>query len=210
MSYIVIILKCVFIYVYLISLLRFLGKKEFSQLSIFDFVVFLVISELTIMYFDGDFTDLIRSVIATFTLVVVDKWCSYFALKNKKIRDLLEGKPTYIIFNGKINQKAMIKLRYNLDSLCQHLRMQQVGSISEVEFAILETNGDLSVFLKKDCIIKHPEPVIMDGLIMHEVLDKLKLDENWLIQKLKQQNIMRYQDVFYCIIEKQGLYIIQK
>ena len=210
MSYIVIILKCVFIYVYLISLLRFLGKKEFSQLSIFDFVVFLVISELMIMYFDGDFTDLIRSVIATFTLVVVDKWCSYFALKNKKIRDLLEGKPTYIIFNGKINQKAMIKLRYNLDSLCQHLRMQQVGSISEVEFAILETNGDLSVFLKKDCIIKHPEPVIMDGLIMHEVLDKLKLDENWLIQKLKQQNIMRYQDVFYCIIEKQGLYIIQK
>lgn len=210
MSYIVIILKCVFIYVYLISLLRFLGKKEFSQLSIFDFVVFLVISELMIMYFDGDFKDLIHSVIATFTLVVVDKWCSYFALKNKKIRDLLEGKPTYIIFNGKINQKAMIKLRYNLDSLCQHLRMQQVGSISEVEFAILETNGDLSVFLKKDCIIKHPEPVIMDGLIMHEVLDKLKLDENWLIQKLKQQNIMRYQDVFYCIIEKQGLYIIQK
>lgn len=210
MSYIVIILKCVFIYVYLISLLRFLGKKEFSQLSIFDFVVFLVISELMIMYFDGDFKDLIHSVIATFTLVVVDKWCSYFALKNKKIRDLLEGKPTYIIFNGKIDQKAMIKLRYNLDSLCQHLRMQQVGSISEVEFAILETNGDLSVFLKKDSIIKHPEPVIMDGLIMHEVLEKLKLDESWLIQKLKQQNIMRYQDVFYCIIEKQGLYIIKK
>lgn len=210
MSYIAIILKCVFIYVYLIILLRFLGKKEFSQLSIFDFIVFLMISEFMIMYFDGDLNEFIKSVVATFTLVLIDKVCSYFALRSKKIRDLLEGKPTYIIYNGKTDQNAMTKQRYNIDSLCQHLRSQQVGSISEVQFALLETNGDLSVFLKKDCSVIHPEPLIIDGLIMHEALNKMNLDENWLIKELKKYHISDYQSVFYCIAEKERLFIIKK
>ena len=94
MDYIIIILKSIFVYVYLICLLRFLGKKEFSQLSIFDFVVFLIIAEMMTMSFDGEWIEMIDSIIATFSLVLIDKFCSCLAMQSKKIRDLLEGKPT--------------------------------------------------------------------------------------------------------------------
>lgn len=209
MDYIIIILKSIFVYAYLICLLRFLGKKEFSQLSIFDFVVFLIIAELMTMSFDDGLKEMIHSVIATFSLVLVDKGCSYLAMQNKQIRDFLEGKPTYIIYKGKVDQKAMEKLSYNIDSLCQHLRTQQVGSVSEVEFAVLETNGDLSILLKKDCEVVHPEPVIMDGEINTHVLDHLGLDENWLMKELKKHHV-HYQDIFYCVIEKERLFFIMK
>lgn len=210
MDYIIIVLKCMFIYAYLIVLLRFLGKKEFSQLSIFDFVVFLIISELMIMHFDGNLVELINSIVATLTLVIIDKVCSFFTLKNKKFRDLLEGTPVYIIFQGKVDHEAMKKHRYNIDSLCQHLRSQQIDSISDVEFAILETNGDLSVFLKKECKVRHPEPVVSDGEFVDEVLEKLKMDRKWVIKELKRLNILDYKEVFYALVEKNRLFVIKK
>lgn len=210
MDYIIIILRSAFVYVYLICLLRFLGKKEFSQLSIFDFVVFLIIAELMTMSFDGTMEELIHSVIATLSLVLLDKACSYASMQSKKIRDFLEGKPTYIIYKGEVDQQAMNKLNYNIDSLCQQLRSQQVGSISEVEFAVLETNGDLSLLLKKDCEVVHPEAVIIDGEINHEILKRLGLNQNWLIKELKKYHIDHYEDIFYCVIEKERLFFIMK
>lgn len=210
MDYIIIILRSAFVYVYLICLLRFLGKKEFSQLSIFDFVVFLIIAELMTMSFDGTMEELIHSVIATLSLVLLDKACSYASMQSKKIRDFLEGKPTYIIYKGEVDQQAMNKLNYNIDSLCQQLRSQQVGSISEVEFAVLETNGDLSLLLKKDCEVVHPEAVIIDGEINHEILKRLGLNQNWLIKELKKHHIDHYEDIFYCVIEKERLFFIMK
>ncbi len=154
---------------------------------------------------------LLQSVVSTFTLVAVDKVCSYYALKNKKIRDVIDGKPTYIIFNGKVNQEAMYRLRYNIDSLCQHLRTLQVESIDQVQFAVLETNGDLSVFLKKDVTVAHLEPVISDGIIMNNVLDSLELDQKWLFSALAKVHVQDYKDVFYCVIKKDlGLFVVMK
>lgn len=210
MEYIVIILKSVFVYVYLICLLRFLGKKEFSQLSVFDFVVFLIISELMIMSFDGDMSDMIDSLIATLALVILDKGSSKLALHSKKIRDIIDGKPTYIIYKGKLDQLAMKKLNYNIDALCQQLRVEQVSSVSEVEYALLETNGDLSILLSKDCQVLHPEPVISDGHMMSHVLRQLGKDENWLVNELKRHHVHNYQDVFYCVVEKDRLFFIMK
>lgn len=209
MDYIIIILKSIFVYVYLICLLRFLGKKEFSQLSIFDFVVFLIIAEMMTMSFDEEWIEMIDSIIATFSLVLIDKCCSRLAMQSKKIRDLLEGKPTYIIYQGKIDQKAMKKLNYNVDSLCQQLRSQQIGSVSEIQYAILETNGDLSILTKKDSKVVHPEPLILDGQINQDVLKQLNYSPGKLKQELKSQHV-EIEDVFYCVLEKQGLFFIKK
>lgn len=106
MEYIVVAFKSLFCYVYLIILLRLLGKKEFSQLNIFDLVVFLLIADLMAISFEKGM-GLLHAVIATSVLALVDFICSAISLKNKKLRDLLEGTPCYIINRGKIDYEKM-------------------------------------------------------------------------------------------------------
>ena len=93
------------IYIYLSVLLRIFGKKEFSQLNVFDFVVFLIIAEImTDTVGNKDFT-FFHGVIATITLIVVDRLVSMITMKSKRLRDIFEGRPTYIIFKGKLDQE---------------------------------------------------------------------------------------------------------
>lgn len=209
MDYLLVALKSLFCYVYLIVLLRLLGKKEFSQLNIFDFVVFLLLADLMAITFEnGEGLD--HAIIATTVLAVTDYLCSFISLKSKKLRDILEGTPCYIITRGKIDYEKMKKLQYTVDSLAQHLRQQGISSVSEVAFAILETNGQLSVIKRQDNKVLHPDPVIMDGKIMHDALSHMGYDEAWLLKKLKEQGHPNYHDLIYCVVEKNRLFFLEK
>ena len=192
----------VFMYIYLTVLLRLFGKKEFSQLNVFDFVVFLVISEITTMSLETQDLSVLDSVIATLTLIILDRIESFITMRSKKLRDFFEGRPCYIIYRGKIQYQNMKKLRYSIDDLCHHLRVSDIDSVSKVDFAILETNGSLSV------IPKHA--LISDGCINQEALQILNKDEAWLKNELKKKHISHIEDVLYCVLEKKGLYVIKK
>lgn len=209
MEELMVVLKSLFCYVYLIILLRLLGKKEFSQLNIFDFVVFLVLADLMAIAFEKG-EGLLHAIIATSTLALADYLCSFVSLKNKKLRDILEGTPSYIITRGKINYQKMRKLKYTTDALVQHLRQKGVSSISEVAFAILETNGQLSIIKRQDNQVLYPDPVIMDGKIMHDALQHLGYDEAWLLKRLKAQGHPNYDNIFYCVVEKDRLFFLEK
>lgn len=198
------------IYVYLSILLRIFGKKEFSQLNVFDFVVFLIIAEIMTDTLGNDDFTFFHGVVATITLIVVDRIVSMITLKSKKIRDLFEGRPSYIIYDGKLNQKRMKELRYTVDDLSHHLRVNDIDSISKVAFALLETNGTLSIITKKECTVKLPDALICDGIVDEENLKYLNKDLNWLKNELKKQGIDKVEDVFYCILEKDGLLTIKK
>ncbi len=198
------------IYIYLSVLLRIFGKKEFSQLNVFDFVVFLIIAEImTDTVGNKDFT-FFHGVIATVTLIVVDRLVSMVTLKSKKLRDIFEGRPTYIIFKGKLNQEKMKKQRYTVDDLSHHLRVNDIDSISKVEFALLETNGSLSIISKDECCVELPDALICDGVVDENNLKLLNKDLNWLKKELKKQHIDHIEDVFYCILEKDKLLVIKK
>ena len=160
----------IFIYIYLTILLRLIGKKEFSQLNVFDFVVFLIISEIMTMSLETHDLSIFDSVIATITLIVLDRLESMITIRSKKIRDLLEGTPCYIIYHGKIQYEHMKKLRYSIDDLCHHLRVSNIDSVSKVDCAILETNGSLSVIEKDKSITVIPDALISDGAINEEAL----------------------------------------
>lgn len=200
----------VFIYIYLTILLRLIGKKEFSQLNVFDFVVFLIISEIMTMSLETHELTVIDSVIATITLIVLDRLESILTIHSKKIRDLLEGTPCYIIFHGKIQYDHMKKLRYSIDDLCHHLRVNNIDSVSKVEYAVLETNGSLSIIEKDQSITNIPDALVCDGSINEVALKMLNKDRQWLIDELKKKGIHSYHEVLYCIMEKQGLYVIKK
>lgn len=200
----IVALKSIFSYVYLIVLLRVLGKKEYSQLTMHDFVVFLLIADLMVMGFNGDIID---SVIATLVLVVVDYVSNIISLKSKKMRDFIEGTPSMIIFNGKLNIKEMKRCKYTCDSLAQHLRQNGISSISEVAFACLENNGQLSVVSKKENNVKQIIPVIMDGEVNSDALCCVGYNEMWLVKNLKGYQIS---DIMYAVIEKERLFFIPK
>jgi len=200
----------IFCYFYLIVLLRLLGKKEFSQLNIFDFVVFVLIADLIVMAFDKDQSRLLESIVATSVLVFADSTCSYIALKNKKARKILEGEPTFIITKGKLNYENMRKCKYSMDSLSQHLRQQSVSSVSEIEYAILEPNGHLSLLKKIENKVLYPDYVINDGVIMHDVLAKINRNEDWLKKQLKKLGEEKIEDIALAVPEKDGLFILKK
>ena len=198
------------IYIYLSILLRIFGKKEFSQLNVFDFVVFLIIAEImTDTIGNSDFT-FYHGVVATVTLIVVDRLVSMITMKSKKLRDIFEGRPTYIIFKGKLDQEIMKKQRYTVDDLSHHLRVNDIDSISKVEFALLETNGSLSIIPKDQCVVELPDALICDGIIDEDNLKLLNRDINWLKKELKKQGVDKIEDVFYCVPEKGHLLVIKK
>ena len=194
----------------MIGLIRLLGKKEFSQLNIFDFVVFLMVSELVTMSLEGGDLPLWHSILATLTIVLMDRLFSTWSSLDKKAQDALEGTPVYLITHGQVHRAKMKELRFSIDDLSQALRSHDISSISEVEFAILERNGDVSVLKKEDCIVEYPDALINDGVLDEYALNQVSLSKEDLQKELEKQGIYRIEEVFYCIKEKDGLFVILK
>mgnify|MGYP000054210989 FL=1 len=104
----------------------------------------------------------------------------------------------------------MKKQRYTVDDLSHHLRVNDIDSISKVEFALLETNGSLSIIPKDQCVVELPDALICDGIIDEDNLKLLNRDINWLKKELKKQGVDKIEDVFYCVPEKGHLLVIKK
>ncbi|MBR6690643.1 MAG: DUF421 domain-containing protein [Bacilli bacterium] len=204
--YFTLIFKTIFMYFFIIFVYRLMGKKEVGQLSIVDLIVSILIAELIALSIQEDNKSILISVIPILVLVGVQIFISYITLKNDKIRNIIDGKPTIIIKNGKLNFTEMSKLRYSLDDLLTQLRLQGVKSIDKVKYAILENNGNLSVFNDN---FDYPLPLILDGVIDYSVLKEIKKDYNWLLDLLKRKNI-ELDDVFYAFYTNNKTFIITK
>ena len=160
--YLISILKTAGLYLFIIFVYRLMGKKEVGELSIVDLIVTILIAELAALTIEDPESSVLISIIPIIVLVAFQIGFSYISLKNVKIRNFVEGKPTTIIKNGKIVFSAMSKLRYSLDDLIMQLSEQSVKSIEEVDYAVLENDGKLSVF--QNCS-EYPMPVVIDGII---------------------------------------------
>ena len=127
-------------------------------------------------------------------------------MKNSKIRTFIDGHPSVIIKEGKVKFNVMSKLRYTLDDLISQLREKGVKSLEEVDYAVLETNGNLSVFQNTK---EYPLPIILDGDIDFHVLKEIKKDKKWIDNMLNKKKI-KLEDVFYAFYTKDRTYIIKK
>lgn len=204
--YLILVLKTIFMYFFVIFVYRLMGKKEVGQLSIVDLIVSILIAELIALSIESKDPNILISVVPILVLVLVQMLISYITLKNERIRDLIDGKPTIIIKNGKLNFTEMSKLRYSLDDLLTQLRLQGVKSIDKVKYAVLENNGDLSVF-KDDS--DYPLPLILDGVIDYEVLKEINKDYNWILNILKNKNLL-LEDVFYAFYTNNKVFVISR
>lgn len=204
--YMSIIFKTFILYFYIVLVYRLMGKKEVGKLSIIDLIVSILIAELAAMSIESVERSIFVSIIPILVLVVIQIILSYVSLKSDKFRKLIDGNPTPIIKAGKIKFNEMAKLRYSLDDLITQLREQGIKSIEEVDYAILENNGKLSVFKKTS---DYPMPIIVDGKIDFEVLKELGKDLKWVLNILDNKKLS-LNEVYYAFYSKNKTFIIKK
>lgn len=204
--YLYVIFKTVILYAFIVIVYRIMGKKEVGKLSIIDLIVSILIAELAAISIEESDRSILASIIPIVVLVVIQLSVGFISLKNVKVRKIIDGNPTVIIKNGKLNFKEMTKLRYTLDDLIAQLREQGIKSIEEVNYAVLENNGKLSVFeTSKD----YPLPIIVDGNIDYSVLKDMNKNINW-INKILKDNHITLENVFYAFYTNKKTYIIKK
>ncbi|UVI28090.1 DUF421 domain-containing protein [Paenibacillus spongiae] len=144
------VIRTLSIYVIVFLVIRLMGKREVGKLSVFDLVISVMVAEIAVIVIEDTDRPFVSGVIPMVVLLIVQVGLALIALRSRTLRHLFDGKPTVLIDRGAISREAMRKQRYNLDDLMQQLRENKVASVSEVEFAILETTGKLSVIEKKD------------------------------------------------------------
>lgn len=204
--YLSIIIKTILLYLFIVVVYRIMGKKEVGKLSIIDLIVSILIAELAAISIEETDRSIFMSIVPIVVLVVIQVGVSYISMKSFKLRKVIDGNPTVIIKDGKLNFKEMTKLRYTLDDLIAQLREQGIKSIEEVNYAVLENNGKLSVFDKEK---EYPLPIIIDGNIDYSVLKDMKKDNKWINKILKDNNIT-LDNVFYAFYTNDKTYIIKR
>ena len=208
-SYMELMVKCIIVYFVIIFALRLMGKREVGELSVFDVVIYLVMSELLAISITDTHSSIFRSLVPIAVLALMQIAISWILLKSKRIRDLFDGKAVILIRDGCIDQQMMRKERYSIDDLMSQLHGKDLSSPEEVAFAILENNGTLSILPKKSCRVRYPHPLISDGVIDREVLRSIGKDREWLTQQLGKQGTTA-EAVFLCLYQKDGLFVIRR
>lgn len=222
MSISTIILRTLFAYISVLIVLRLMGKREIGKLSIFDLVVSIMMADLAVLVIEDEKVSLIRGITPILVLMITQISLSFITLKNKRIRELVEGRPVILIKNGKIMDNEMKKQRYSIDDLLTQVREKSISSIAEVDMAILETSGKLSVFskvskspvTKEDLGIKTnefegiPIPLVADGRTLSRNLKKINKDELWLKKQLAKRGHIDINDVYYASIDATGDFFI--
>ena len=201
------IVRTIFLYLLILIIFRLMGKREIGELSVFDLVVNIMIAEMAVMAIEESTTIMLNSVASMIFLMIIQITMARLSLKSKKFRDLVDGSPTIIINQGKIDEKAMRQQRYNFDDLLQQLREKDIRNIADVEFAILEPSGKLSVFEKEKMEDDITLPLIIDGKIQMDHLRRIKQTELWVKQQLKKRGYPDIKKISFCSIQNGQFYI---
>lgn len=204
-------------YFFVVLILRSMGKRQIGELEPSEFVVTIMVSELASMPIQETEEPLLTSILSIIMIVVLEITVSFIAYKNVKARKILYGKPSMLFEKGKINQNEMEKQRFNMNDLMEVVRNNGAATLDDVEYVIVETNGNVSVLLKpekqpltpSDVGIK-PSPselsyiIIDNGNISFENLKKLGYNNDWLKKQLEKEKINSPQNIFYMGADKNG------
>ncbi len=211
MDLVMVIIRTVFFYVFVLIIFRLMGKREIGELSIQDLVVSLLIAELVAISIENYKDSMLLTVIPILILLFFEIAAGYFSLRFNKFRNLVDGKPALIINRGIINYKEMMKQRYSLDDLLLELRNNNIKNLKDVEYAVLENSGKLNIFkysfLGLDS--SNPFPLILDGVVQKDTLCYIGKDEKWLHDYLR-SNDLRKEDVFYAFYKNNKIYVIKR
>ncbi|MBQ7790296.1 MAG: DUF421 domain-containing protein [Bacilli bacterium] len=206
--FIKIIIRTIFFYFFIILVFRIMGKREIGELSIQDFVVSMLIAEIGAISIEKFNDSIFLTLIPIIILCVLEVFMGKLFLKTNNVKKIIDGKPVLIINKGKINYKEMIKQRYSLDDLLLELRNREIKNINDIEYAILENNGNLNIFKYENLKDNfYPFPLVVDGVIQYDTLDNINKSDEWLIKYLNKREIF-LDEIFYAFYKDNKIYII--
>ena len=216
----VIFIRAIILYMLLIFSVRLMGKRQIGELQPSELAVTILISNIATLPVEDTGIPLLTGVIPIITLASLDVIMSWLAIKSRGVRRVMSGTPAIIIRDGKLDQKQMREIRFTVDDLMESLRGQGIFDISEVQFAMVETTGNLSVYQKypyrnvinsdmelKGKSIDPPEVVIADGDTDNDAMERLKLSMEWIERTLKKEKTV-IGDVFLMTVDSDRNYSV--
>lgn len=222
--YLNVLFRSIITYFVLLLFTRIMGKKQLSQLTYFDYIVGITIGSIAAAASVDRHIDVFQSCFSIIVWSLLTVLISIATLKSIKLRLWIDSEPLVIINKGKVIYKNMKRAKYNIGDLLMQLRNKDIFYITDVEMAILEPDGKLSVLKKaektsvtiEDMNIKKPKTgmmveIILDGNILSNHLSQIKKDEKWVVSQLKSRNIYNIKDVVFAGVQADGqIYIVTK
>lgn len=218
----IIFVRTLVLYVIIVVVLRLMGKRQIGQLQPSELVVALIIADLAAVPMSNVGIPLLNGIIPIITLYILEELLSFISMKSESARGLICGKPSILIERGIIVEQELGSLRYNLNDLLEQLRLKNFSNLEDIDYAILETSGQLSVIPKsenkpvtiKDMNIKAtpqqlPVTVIIDGRTNSDNLHKIGLSKEWLAKELKKNKIASDKDVFFAYLNPERKLVYQ-
>lgn len=214
--------RTLILYTTVLIVMRLMGKRQIGQLQPFELAVTIIIAELASIPMEDTGVPIIRGLTPIIMLLVLHFSISLLGLKFQFIRKITCGTPSVLIEKGQIKEKELRKLRYSLSDLLEQLRVKNYPNLNEIDYAFLETNGELSVIPKaenRNVVVKDinvtpppaklPVTLIMDGVVQWKNLKKLNLDRNWLDDQLRASGIKSTRDVLIAMLDTNGKFFAQ-
>ena len=214
--------RAIFLYIIVLIVMRFMGKREIGQLQPFELVISIMIADLASTPMSEIGIPITSGIIPILGLLVMHLLISVLNMKSIRARKILCGKPRILIYRGKIDEKALIKEKFTINELEERLRGKDVMNLADVEYAILETSGEISVIQKPNKRNAIPEDfniepeyegipydLVIDGQVMHQNLKLLGKDIEWLKKELKKQK-MKPEEALVVTLDGSGKIFGQK
>lgn len=219
----IIVIRTVILYSVVIISLRIMGKRQIGELQPSELVVAIMISDLATIPMESVDIPLFSGIVPVITLILAEVFTSFLSLKSRFIRKVIVGEPSIVIYDGRINENELKRLRFNLDDLLEELRLNNCHDISDVEVAVVETSGKLSVIPRanarsvtvEDMQFKNirrdglPCTVISDGVLHPSELRRSGISQENLISVIHAHGAKNIKDVFIASVDAEGEYFIQ-
>ncbi len=213
----VVFARALILYIIVVISMRIMGKRQIGQIQPFELAIAIMISDLAAVPMQNTGIPLVNGIIPILTLLIAQMLMSLLSVKSIWARALICGKPTILIEKGKIKEEELRRELYTLNDLLEQLRINNFSNIADVEYAILETNGQLSVIPKSQKRPLNPQDmgiktdyegltidVIVDGHIMSKNLKIAGKDQQWLLKELHKKHYKNPVDILYACIDSSG------
>lgn len=210
-------LRAIILYCLVFTVIRMMGKRQLCELQPFDLVFTLLVADLASHPIGDTSIPLLYGIIPILALFLMQQLIAYLSLKSERARTILAGKPQILVARGVLQEDVMRKASYTISDLMEQLRAKDVFDISDVSYAIIETDGTLSVLLRgdkqqptmQDCGLPSHEDelseiVVLDGKIHERALGLSGRTKDWLEKQLRLMGFEGYQDIFFAMLSPNG------
>lgn len=211
------LIRTLVVFFLVVVALRLMGKRQIGKLQPYELVIIILIADLASIPMDDISIPLLSGVIPILTLVFIEAVISYFSLKSERFRGFICSTPSVLVRNGKIVEEELTRLRYNINDLLEQLRVKNFPNIADVEFAIMETSGEITVIPKSqkrpvcpadlNIPTKYegiPMTLIIDGYVFENNLSKINLNKDWLRNELAKFGIQDMKQVLLASLDTEG------